>query len=597
MESMTKQSGYTRLRRNIMKEIRKNVPALLVLLLILGIAQGVFAQADPPGRIARLNFIEGAVSYLPSGGNENDWVTVAINRPLTTGDRLWADANSRGELHIGSTAVRMNSSTGISFLNLDDTSVQIGLSDGSIMLRLRRLDPGNTYEVDTPNLAFIIKRAGDYLIEANPDNSTSIITVRQGEGEVIGGGRSWRVISDQQAIFAGTDTLDYDLRDVGSQPLSEFDRWARSRDQREDRTAAPRYVSREMTGYEDLNAYGSWTQVPEYGWSWRPAQVPAGWAPYRFGHWVWIAPWGWTWVADEPWGFAPFHYGRWANYRSNWIWVPGPMVAQPYYAPALVAWVGGGGLGLTITLGGRESIGWFPLGPREVFVPGYRVSERYVTNINVTNTIVNRTNVVNVYNNRNAAPITYMNRAVPNGVTVVPHETFVNAHPVARNVMNVPERELTSAPVTRGIQIAPERTSVYGAGNRSAPHPQERAMSRPVVIKKTPPPAPNHFEQPQITRPDRPTNRTTPQQTPPRQVQPPPVTKRGPETVPTRPNQSAEKPQPQSRPAQALVRPAPPVRPPTQTEKADTQSKQKAWENARQRNTQNQKDKKDPIKK
>ncbi len=622
-----------------MKEIRKNVPALLVLLLILGGAQVAFAQVDPPERVARLNFIEGAVSYLPSGGNEDDWVAAVMNRPLTTGDRLWTDANSRGELHIGSTAVRMNSNTGISFLNLDDTAVQIGLSDGSIILRLRHLDPGDSYEVDTPNLAFAIKRAGDYLIEANPDNNnTSIITVRQGEGEAIGGGRSWQVISDQQAIFSGTDTLDYDLRDAGSQPLSEFDRWARSRDQREDRAAAPRYVSTEMTGYEDLDAYGSWNQVPEYGWSWRPSQVPAGWAPYRFGHWVWIAPWGWTWVEDEPWGFAPFHYGRWANYYDNWIWVPGPMVARPVYAPALVAWVGGGGFGLSIAPGGRESVGWFPLGPREVFVPGYRVSERYVTNINVTNTVVNRTTVVNVFNNRNAAPITYMNRAAPNGMTVVPHDTFVNARPVARNVVNVPERELASAPVTREIQIAPERTSVYGAGNRNAPRPQERAMSRPVVINKTPPPAPNHFEQPQITRTDRPATQTIPQQAPPpppqvqpvqrppqevqpaqrppqevqpaqrppqevqpaqrppQEVQPARVTKAGPETAPMRPNQSAERSQQQSRSTQPLVRPAPPVRPPTPKEQADTLTKQKAWENAHQRNTkdQNQKDKKAP---
>jgi hypothetical protein len=224
----------------------------------------------------------------------------------------------------------------------------------------------------------------------------------------------------------------------------------------------------------------------------------------------------------------------------------------------------------------------------------------------VTNTVVSRANVVNVYNNRNAAPITYMNRAAPNGVTVVPHDTFVNARPVARDVMNVPARELASAPVNRGNQIAPERTSVYGAGDRKAPHPQERAMTRPVVIKNTPPPAPNHFEQPQIARPDRPANRTNPQQTLPQQVQPPqrppqqvqpPVTKKGPETVPTQPNQSAARPQQQSQPTQPLVRPAPPVRPPTPSERADTQTKQKAWEDAHKRNTSNQKGKQNPIKK
>jgi hypothetical protein len=73
-----------------MKEILKNLPALLVLLLILGVAQEAFAQVDPPDRVARLNFIEGAVSYLPSGGDQNDWVAAVMNRPLTTGDRLWS---------------------------------------------------------------------------------------------------------------------------------------------------------------------------------------------------------------------------------------------------------------------------------------------------------------------------------------------------------------------------------------------------------------------------------------------------------------------------------------------------------------------------
>jgi hypothetical protein len=634
MNSRKKQSGFTQPRRNIMKEIRKNVPALLVLLLILGFAQGALAQIDPPERVARLNFIEGAVSYLPSGGDENDWVTAVMNRPLTAGDQLWADANSRSELHIGSTTLRMNSNTGISFLNLDDAAVQIRLSDGSMILRLRHMDPGETYEVDTPNLAFAIKRAGDYRIEVNPDNNISIVTVFQGEGEVIGGGRSWQVISDQQAIFTGMDTLDYDLRDAGSQPISDFDQWARSRDEREDRAAATQHVSTEMTGYEDLDAYGSWTQVPEYGWSWRPSQVAVGWAPYRYGNWVWIAPWGWTWIEDEPWGFAPFHYGRWANYHSEWIWVPGPMVARPVYAPALVVWVGGGGFSLSIGLGGRDSIGWFPLGPREVFVPSYRVSERYVTNINVTNTVVNRTTVVNIFNNRNVQPVTYVNRAAPSGVTVVPHETFVNARPVARNVISVPARELDSAPVIRSIQITPEPTSVYGAGNRNAPHPPAQAINRSVVVRQTPPPAPSHFEQQQTARPDRPPNATMPQQVqppqrppqqvmppqrPPQQVQPPqrqpqqvqgkveppqsppaqvqPDQQRGTQTAPTLPNQGAEKSRQGSRP---LLRPAPPVRPPTPAEQADTQTKQKAWENAHQRNTKDKKQqdqKSDPTKK
>jgi len=207
-----------------MRIIRTGFPALTLALLFIWPAQGAIAQVDPPDRVARLNLIEGAVSYLPSGGQENDWVTASLNRPLTTGDRLWADANSRSELHIGSTAIRMDSNTGISFLNLDDTTVQIRLSDGAMIVRLRRLDPGNSFEVDTPNLAFTINRPGDYRLETDPNSNRTAITVRQGEGEVVGGGRSWQVISDQQAIFTGTDVLDYDLKDADAQPLTDFDK-------------------------------------------------------------------------------------------------------------------------------------------------------------------------------------------------------------------------------------------------------------------------------------------------------------------------------------------------------------------------------------
>src|SRR6476661_5735283 len=127
-----------------------------------------------------------------------------------------------------------------------------------------------------------------------------------------------------------------------------------------------------MTGYEDLDDYGEWSNVTDYGVVWVPVAVPAGWAPYRFGRWVWVQPWGWTWVDDAPWGFAPFHYGRWAYVRGTWVWVPGMVGARPVYAPHLAVFVGGG-----------STVAWFPLGPREVFVPSYRVSPAYVRRVNI----------------------------------------------------------------------------------------------------------------------------------------------------------------------------------------------------------------------
>ena len=129
-----------------------------------------------------------------------------------------------------------------------------------------------------------------------------------------------------------------------------------------------------MTGYEDLDDYGRWQYVGGYGTVWVPSGVAVDWAPYRNGHWAFIDPWGWTWVEDEPWGFAPFHYGRWAYAGNRWCWVPGPVAVRPVFAPALVAFVGGGGF----AIGGGPGVGWFPLAPGEVFVPYYRGSRSYV---------------------------------------------------------------------------------------------------------------------------------------------------------------------------------------------------------------------------
>ena len=127
----------------------------------------------------------------------------------------------------------------------------------------------------------------------------------------------------------------------------------------------------------------------DYGNVWVPTRVEAGWAPYRDGHWAWVEPWGWTWVDDAPWGFAVSHYGRWANMRGTWGWVPGPVRSRAYYAPALVAFVGGSNFQLSISSGNVGGIAWFPLGPREVYRPSYAVSRHYFENVNVSNTVIN----------------------------------------------------------------------------------------------------------------------------------------------------------------------------------------------------------------
>jgi hypothetical protein len=444
---------------------------------------------DPPSVVARLNMAQGNVSFQPAG--EQDWVDANPNRPLTTGDSLWADQDARGELHIGSTSMRIGSQTGITFLNLNDRTVQIQLSQGTMEITLRRLDPDDAYEIDTPNVALSLLRTGAYRIDVDPNGQITTFTVRDGEGEATGGGNSYDIKPGQSATFSGTDTLSYDITNAPAP--DDFDNWCDSRDQREDNSVSARYVSPSVTGYEDLDQYGTWQNVPDYGMVWVPSGVPDGWAPYRYGHWVWIEPWGWTWVEDEPWGFAPFHYGRWAFFGARWCWIPGPRVVRPVYAPALVAFVGGGGFHVGVGVGGGP-VGWFPLGPREVYVPAYHCSPRYVQYVNVTNTTVNNTYVTNVYNNYqknvNVTNITYVNEHVTNAVTVVDHNTFVNARPVAPAAMKIQPEELRNVQVVHVAPVAPVRQSIIGHASPARATPPPAVVNRRVVAKLPPPPPP-----------------------------------------------------------------------------------------------------------
>jgi len=457
--------------------------------------QAVAAQnTDPPGRVARLNYMAGTVTTEPAGAS--DWSYAQINRPLTTGDQLWNDENARSELHIGSTALRLGQSTSLDLLNLDDNSAQLKVAQGTLSTHVRQLPPGSSYEIDTPNLALGLNGPGDYRVDVAPDGSSTTVTVRSGSATAYGDGAQVPIAAGQQLRFAGTNLQT--LAENGAPGPDGFDQWTASRDAAEDRSVSARYVSREIPGYQDLDANGTWRSSPQYGEVWVPRATPAGWAPYREGHWVWQAPWGWTWVDDAPWGFAPYHYGRWAYVDDSWAWVPGPVVvsAPPVYAPALVAFVGGGGgvdWGVNLAIGGAMAAGvaWFPLGPGERWHPQWggrdSWSPRYYERVNQT-TVVNNYHVTNITNVHN----TYINYRAPRAVTAVPATAFVHGQPVGRFAQKVDPAQWRNARINPGAPgIAPVRDS-FGPGQRNANHrPPAQAMARPAVATRSPsvPPA------------------------------------------------------------------------------------------------------------
>ena len=457
---------------------------VLSLMALAALALPVVAQDDPPLRVARLNLTSGSVSFRP--GSVEEWAPATLNYPLTTGDHLWADRDSRTEMHIGSTAVRMGAETALAFLNLNDRTVQISLTQGSVNIRLRELRDDDTFEVDTPNSAVTLLRAGVYRIDADGNNSVTTVTVRDGDAQVTGGGAAFTVDPRESARVMGIDQVSQEMGPVP--PPDEFDSWALARDRHEDQLVqSARYVPRDMIGYEDLDDNGVWTETPDYGFVWQPRAVVAGWAPYRFGHWAWVEPWGWTWIDDAPWGFAPFHYGRWAMVAGGWVWVPGRLVVgvRPVYAPALVAFVGGPGFAVGVSGGGGVGMaGWFPLGPREVYVPAYHVSEVYVRQVNITH--VTQVSMINV----NVTNRHYVNQA---SMTVVSRETFVSARPVGVSVVAVDRTVIARAQVVAVAPIAPVRASVIAHVAPPVAAPPPRFVERTVVVRNVPPPPPVSF--------------------------------------------------------------------------------------------------------
>ncbi|MFZ0038440.1 MAG: hypothetical protein WAK91_13510, partial [Candidatus Acidiferrales bacterium] len=104
---------------------------LAAALLIVCIPQRAAADDnDPPARVARLRSVQGSVSVQPAGAD--DWGAAGVNRPITTGDKLWSDQDSRAELSLGSAAIRLGSQTAFTILNLDDQIAQISINEGTV---------------------------------------------------------------------------------------------------------------------------------------------------------------------------------------------------------------------------------------------------------------------------------------------------------------------------------------------------------------------------------------------------------------------------------------------------------------------------------
>ncbi|WLI89094.1 hypothetical protein Q4S45_20705 [Massilia sp. R2A-15] len=327
--------------------------------------------ADPPARVGRVSLAQGQVSISGEQGGEVN--AALVNWPVTSRNRITTARGARTEIRIGSTSLRLDGDTSLEVDELDDDSLRLRLDYGSVNVRIRNAEALAGFELGTPNGVVRMQEPGRMRVDAA---SLTVVNVFDGVALVNERGSQLIVRAGKRAEV-GDDSVRTDTA-----RRDGFDDWAFQRDQYEDRSTSARYVTSEMTGYEDLDRNGVWRDDPEYGPLWTPTVVGVDWAPYRDGSWTWIAPWGWTWVDNAPWGYAPFHYGRWVQVGSRWSWAPGRHIDRPVWSPALVGWVGGSGWNFGVGRSALPSRSWYPLSPRESYTPVYRLSQQRLQHLN-----------------------------------------------------------------------------------------------------------------------------------------------------------------------------------------------------------------------
>ncbi len=458
----------------------------LILALLVGFS-GAPARAES-GRDAgptppRLSFFDGEVSFWRPGAE--DWAPAQVNTALAAGDAVYAGDGANLELQMAARSfVRAGAGTEIGLDSLEPGYTQLRVTGGHAAFDFRRLPSGQRVEVDTPGGAFMIERSGYYRVDVD-DNGTAFVARRGGAATVIpAGGEETDVPENRQVVLRGTENVEVAVN--AAPDPDEWDRWndARTAPLAETPRSA-QYVPPDVAGVDDLDRSGDWRDEPRYGHVWVPRDVPPDWAPYSTGRWVYDPYYEWTWVDEAPWGWAPYHYGRWVYGDGFWGWAPGPVVVAPVYAPALVAFFGAPGIGVSVGVG-LPFVSWCALGFGEPVIPWWGGGGFVGTPFwggwggphIVNNVVVNNTTIVNVRN------ITkFQNVSVRNAVVGVQRDRFGRGR--VEHVRLDPEHVQRLRPVRGNLGVKPVAASLVpkeGRGRR----PPENLHARQVVATRRP---------------------------------------------------------------------------------------------------------------
>jgi uncharacterized protein DUF6600/FecR-like protein len=463
-------------------------------------AGGGDAQADTTVQpiAARIDQVEGSVGIARTNADADsanngqpDWVEATVNTPVSIGDRIYARNGSHASIALtGHDFVRLNPEASLDVLALADRRTQLALRSGSAIFDVGQLASDELYEVATPCGSVDFAQPGLYQVGLDGDNA--VISVLNGVARVVGVEGSGDINRGQVFTLACSTPSEAAASSIAPNLAGEIvdgyyrDRYAKVYDGRyrnyDTYIADPyfydpyrtspscQYVTADIPGLYDLDYYGDWSNVSDYGYCWAP-RVSAGWAPFHSGYWDMDDLWGPTWVANESWGWAPYHYGRWAYVSDRWFWVP-EVRTRSAYCPAPVAFFSVG-----------EQIAWVPLGPREVYVPRYydrNFSPRYLASADVINGVTRQR--------------TFANFNAPGAVTVVGVNALRGTIGPGRFSTGDPNFVARSRPVLDPLSVAGVRQIASSRGDArqriKLARAEQDVFNRPVVASAKVAPAP-----------------------------------------------------------------------------------------------------------
>jgi hypothetical protein len=310
-----------------------------------GMQQPGAEQGQPAARAVRLSSVDGQVQL--SQGNQILAAQAIANTPLFEGTQISTSDDGRAEVQFedGSVArISPNSSLTLGTLGQDGATMQtdLVLNSGLGYFEIQGNGQSNQMRVHFGNE--VATASGFTVLRINLDYAPGEVAVFSGNTHVEGNTLSLDLHGGESVKLNGADTGNYVVAET-IEPDS-WDTWNSDRDQaltaqETDRTAATSgQPNASNPAWSDLDANGSWYNVPNQGYVWSPNEAEsASWDPYGCGSWMWTPRFGYMWVSCEPWGYMPYTSGMWSYYDGfGWGWAPG--LGYP--------WWGGGGWGFNL---------------------------------------------------------------------------------------------------------------------------------------------------------------------------------------------------------------------------------------------------------